>query len=87
MFKNHTQNSAVSSIFWGGAGFSMSVAKRKTVVQLGSLGSTVSPPQWGPGTKPQKILAILHSEQAQNIALVAQRQRTVTKAYTRDQHF
>ena len=29
---------AVSSIFWGGAGFWTSLAKRKTVVQLGSLG-------------------------------------------------
>ena len=47
---------------FGGASFSTSVVRRKTVVQLGSLGGTVSPPQWDPGTKPQKILAILHSE-------------------------
>ena len=40
------------AIFWGGASFSTSVARRKTVVQLGSLGGSVSPPQWGPGTKP-----------------------------------
>ena len=72
--------------FWG-AGFSTSVARRKTVVQLGGLGSAVSPPQWGPGTKPQKILAILYSEQAQNIALVTRWQRMVMKAYTRNQHF
>ena len=58
--------SAVSSNFWGGVSFPMSVASRKTVVQLGSLrkggGVGVSPPQWGTGTKPWKILAILHSE-------------------------
>ena len=41
--------------FLGGASFSTSVARRKTVVQLGGLGSAVSPPQRGPGTKPQKI--------------------------------
>ena len=72
--------------FWG-AGFSTSVARRKTVVQLGGLGSAVSPPQWGPGTKPQKIFGYLHSEQAQNIALMALWQWTVMKAYTRNQHF
>ena len=48
--------------FLGGAGFSTSVARRKTVVQLDSLGGAVSPPQWSLGTKPWKILAILHSE-------------------------
>ena len=54
----------------------MAYLSRYTVlyVQLGSLGSAVSSPQWDPGTKPQKILAILHSEQAQNIALAVQRQ-------------
>ena len=56
-------------------------------MQLGNLGSAVSPPQFGPGTKSQKTLAILHSEQAQNIALVARQQRTVTKTYTINQHF
>ena len=49
--------------FFGGAGFLMSIARRKTVVQQGSLGGAVSPSQWVPGLKPQKILAILHSEQ------------------------
>ena len=48
--------------FLGGAGFSTSVARRKTVALLGSLGSAVSPPQWVLGIKPQKIVAILHSE-------------------------
>ena len=47
--------SALTRNFWGGAGFSTSVARRKTIVQLGSLGGAVSPPQWGPGTTPQKI--------------------------------
>ena len=42
--------------FFGGPGFSMSVARRKTVVQLGSWGGTVSHPQWGPRAKPQKFL-------------------------------
>ena len=44
--------------FFGEAGFSVSVARRKTALQLGGLGGAVSPPQWGPGAKPQKILAI-----------------------------
>ena len=50
----------------GGAGFFTSVVKRKTVLQLGSLGGgsggTVSLPQWGPWAKRRKTLAILHSE-------------------------
>ena len=36
----------------------MSVARRKTASQLEGLGVAVSPPQWDPGAKPQKILAI-----------------------------
>ena len=60
--KYFEQSIAISSNFLGGAGFSMSVARRKTVLQLVSLGAAVSPPQWGPGTKPRKILAILHPE-------------------------
>ena len=55
--------SAVSSTFWGGDGFSISVARRKTVTLLGSPGSAVSPPQWVPDVKLQKTVAILHSEQ------------------------
>ena len=47
--------------FFGGAGFSTSVARRKAVALLGSLGSAVNPPQWVLGIKPQKIVAILHS--------------------------
>ena len=41
--------------FFGGAGFSTSVARRKTILQLGSLRGAVSPPQWDPGTKSTKI--------------------------------
>ena len=55
--------------FLGGAGFSMSLARRKTAVQPGRSGgegggggSGVIPPQCGPRVKLWKILAILHSE-------------------------
>ena len=44
----------------------------------GSLGGAVSSPQWGRGAKPQEVLAILHSEIGQNIAVVALPQQTVT---------
>ena len=39
--------------FMGGT--STSVARRKTIVQSGVWGGTVSPPQWGPGAKPWKF--------------------------------
>ena len=53
----------IQQFFWGGASFTLSIARRKTVVQLGSLGGgAASPPQWGPGEKLQKILAILLPE-------------------------
>ena len=48
--------------FFEDAGFSTSVVRRKTVVQPGSLGEVVSPPQRGPGVTPQKILILLHSK-------------------------
>ena len=55
--------SAISSNFWGGAGCLASIARRETVVQLESLRSTASPPQWCPEAKPRKMLAILHFKQ------------------------
>ena len=53
-----------------GAGFSASVARRKTVVQLGSLvggRGTVNPPQCGPGANPREIVGILHSESPETL--------------------
>ena len=49
--------------FFRGATFSTGVARRKTVVQLGSLGQHCKPsPVGSRGEKPWKFLAILHSE-------------------------
>ena len=55
--------------FFGGAGFSTNVARRKSVVQLARLAvkaemeeGAVYLPQRGSGVKPRKILAILHFE-------------------------
>ena len=48
--------------FFGGASFLISVARRKTVVQLGSLGQHCKPSPVGPGAKPWKFLAIFCSE-------------------------
>ena len=56
--------------FWGGAGFSSSIVRRKTIVQLGSLGGDVSLLKRGSRAKPWKVLAILHFE-CQNIILMA----------------
>ena len=51
----------IQQFFWS-AGFWTSVTRRKTVLQLESLRGAANPPQWGPETKPQKTLIILHSE-------------------------
>ena len=56
MYQYHSQ-CRIQQFFWG-AGFSTSVARGKTVLQLGNLGGggdAVSPPRWGPGTKPHKF--------------------------------
>ena len=45
-------------VFLGEAGFSTSVARRKTASQLKGPGANLSPPQWGPGAKPRTILGI-----------------------------
>ena len=46
------------AIFGGGFSFLTSVVRRKTTVQLGSLGGAVSPSPWGSGAKPWKIFDI-----------------------------
>lgn len=53
--------------FFREAGFSTSLARRKIAVQLGTLGSAANPPQWAPGTKPWKILAIFHFEKLKTL--------------------
>ena len=68
-------------------GTSTSIAWRKTIGQPGVWGGTVSPPQWGPGAKPWKFFGYFAFWIAQNIALLALRQGTLTKVYTRNQHF
>ena len=53
------------AIFGGGAGFLTSIGRRKTVMQLESVGGDVSCIQWGPEAKPPPSpprLALLHSE-------------------------
>ena len=54
-----TETMPYPAIFWD-AGFSTSVARRKTVVRLRSLGDAVNSPKTSPRVKPKKILAILH---------------------------
>ena len=73
--------------FFGGAGFSTSVARRKTVVQLGSLGQRCKPSPVGSRGETLEIFAYFAFGIAQNIALLALRQGTLTKAYTINQHF
>ena len=84
--------SAVSSNLFGGASFSMSIARRKAVVHLGNLGvrrgagcCKLSPV----GFKDNAMGNFGHFEFwiAQNIALVALQQWMVTKANTRNQYF
>ena len=71
----------------GGAGFLMSVVKRKTVVQLGSLGQHYKPSPVGSRGKMLEIFAYSAFWIAQNITLLALRQGILTKAYTINQHF
>ena len=73
--------------FLGGAGFSMNAVKRKTIVQLGSLGRHCKPSPVGSRGKTLEIFGYFAFWIAQNIALLALRQGTLTKAYTRNQHF
>ena len=73
--------------FFGGAGFSTTVAKRKTVVQLGSLGRCCKPSPVKSKGETLEILACFAFCIAQNIAVLALRQGTLTKAYSRNQHF
>ena len=79
----------IQQFFWG-VGFSTSLARRKAVAQLGSL--------VGKGRRPRKSSSVWSKGAAlencgyfafwiaQNIALVNLRQKTVTKACTRNQH-
>ena len=49
-------------VFWGGWFFNECSKEKKHIAAGGSggggQGGTVSPPQWGPGAKPQKSLTI-----------------------------
>ena len=72
---------------FGGAGFLMSVARRKTVAQLGSLGQCWKPSPVGSRGKTLEIFGYFAFWIAQNIALLALQQGTLTKTYTRNQHF
>ena len=71
----------------GGAGFLMSVVKRKTVVQLGSLEQHYKPSPVGSRGKMLEIFAYSAFWIAQNITLLALRQGILTKAYTINQDF
>ena len=76
-----------SANFFGGAGFSTSIARRKTVVQPVSLARCCKPSlveYWG---ETLGIFGYFAFWIAQNIALLALSQGTLTKAYTRNQHF
>ena len=70
--------SAISNNFWGGCQFYDEWVLGKGVV---------SPPQWGPGAKTWKIFHYFAFWIAQSIAHVALQQRTLMKAYTRNQYF
>ena len=65
----------------------MSVVKRKTVVQLGSLGQHYKPSSVGSRGKMLEIFAYSAFWIAQNITLLALRQGILTKAYTINQDF
>ena len=73
------------TIFWG-AGFLMSVVRRKTAVQLGNLGQYCKPSPVGSRGETLEI-GYFAFWIAQNIALLAMWQRTLMKVYTRNQHF
>ena len=75
-----------SAIFWGCQFFGKRSEEKNRCAVGESGGRCKSSPVAFRG-ETRKMLAILHSESAQNIALVALRQQTVTKGYTRNLHF
>ena len=75
------------AITFGGASFSTNVARRKTVVQPECLGRRCKPFSVGSRGETLEILGYFAFWIAQNIALLALQQGTLTKAYTRNQHF
>ena len=73
--------------FFGGAGFSTSVARRKTVVQPGSLGRCCKSSPVGSRGETLEIFGYFAFWIAQNITLLALQQGMSAKACTRNQHF
>ena len=73
--------------FFGSAVFLTSIARRKTVVQLGSLGQHCKTSPVGSRGETPEIFGYFAFWIAQNIALLALKQGTLAKAYTRNQHF
>ena len=73
--------------FFLGASFSTSIARRKTIVQPGSLGRCCRPFPVGSRGKTLEVFGYFAFRIAQNIALLALQQGTLTKTYTRNQHF
>ena len=65
--------------FFGGAGFSTTVARRKTIVQLVSLGWCCKPSPVGSRGKTLEIYGYFAFSIAQNIALLALQQGTLMK--------
>ena len=64
----------IQQFFWGGASFSTSVLRRKTIMQLGSLGQCCKPSPVGSTGKTLEICGYFAFWIAQNIALLALRQ-------------
>ena len=80
-------SSAISSNFLGVSVFQRAYWGEKPLCSWEVWGGAVSPPQWGPGAKPWNVFGYFAFWIAQNITLLALQQGTLTKAYTRNQHF